>query len=123
MAKRKRSAALFEVMVKQEQRRLPKPPGVIRTLYLWFKNRPRPERPAAMAAAAAREAEEAVITGAMAARNAAPIAPPIAAPIAVVEEPEEEYVAPPPPVRVERVESEPRASEVKPTAPRGVISR
>jgi hypothetical protein len=41
MAKKKRSAALFEVMVKQEQRRLPRPPGMFRTLYLWFKNRPR----------------------------------------------------------------------------------
>ena len=41
MAKKKRSAALFEVMVKQEQRRLPRPPGMFRTLYLWFKNRPK----------------------------------------------------------------------------------
>src|SRR5687767_15745446 len=41
MAKKKRSAALFEVMVKQEQRRLPQPPGMFRTLYLWFKNRPK----------------------------------------------------------------------------------
>jgi hypothetical protein len=40
MAKKKRSAALFEVMVKQEQRRLPQPPGMFRTLILWFKNRP-----------------------------------------------------------------------------------
>jgi hypothetical protein len=44
MAKKKRSAALFEVMVKQEQRRLPQPPGMFRTLYLWFKNRPKSAR-------------------------------------------------------------------------------
>ena len=41
MAKKKRSAALFEVMVKQEQRRLPRRPGMFRTLVLWFKNRPK----------------------------------------------------------------------------------
>src|SRR3954454_423327 len=66
MAKKKRSAALFEVMVKQEQRRLPRPPGVFKTLYLWFKNRPGPQRPAAVAAMAAMPeqdlAQEAVIT-------------------------------------------------------------
>src|SRR6266567_3408998 len=55
MAKKKRSAALFEVMVKQEQRRLPRPPGMFRTLYLWFKNRPRPERVSVPAMTAARE--------------------------------------------------------------------
>src|SRR5436190_3702487 len=82
MAKKKRSAALFEVMVKQEQRRLPRRPGVFKTLYLWFKNRPRPERPAAIAAMAARDlAQEAVIT--------APYCPPPAR--------EPEYIPPPPP--------------------------
>lgn len=57
MAKKKRSAALFEVMVKQEQRRLPRPPGVFRTLYLWFKNRPKnaPTPAPVMSAVAVRE--------------------------------------------------------------------
>ena len=55
MAKKKRSAALFEVMVKQEQRRLPRPPGMFRTLYLWFKNRPKPERVSVPAMTVARE--------------------------------------------------------------------
>src|SRR6058998_1406304 len=55
MAKKKRSAALFEVMVKQEQRRLPRPPGMFRTLYLWFKNRPKAEPAPVMASMAARE--------------------------------------------------------------------
>src|SRR2546423_6796669 len=55
MAKKKRSAALFEVMVKQEQRRLPRPPGMFRTLYLWFKNRPRDARAPVFSTAVARE--------------------------------------------------------------------
>src|SRR5687767_9707565 len=64
MAKKKRSAALFEVMVKQEQRRLPKPPGMFRTLYLWFKNRPRASPAPAVASSvfARDDAAEAVIT-------------------------------------------------------------
>jgi len=64
MAKKKRSAALFEVMVKQEQRRLPRPPGMIRTLYLWFKNRPKAAPAPAFSSVMAREeADAAVITG------------------------------------------------------------
>ena len=55
MAKKKRSAALFEVMVKQEQRRLPRPPGMFRTLYLWFKNRPKAAPVSAPAMIVARE--------------------------------------------------------------------
>ena len=69
MARKKRSAALFEVMVKQEQARLPRPPGVFRTLYLWFKNRPRAERAPARVAAAVAVREEVVE------RFAAPVAP------------------------------------------------
>src|SRR4051812_5686921 len=105
MAKKKRSAALFEVMVKQEQRRLPRPPGVFKTLYLWFKNRPRPERPAAVAAMAAMPAQEAVITAPF-------IAPPVREP---------EYLPPPPPPRLE---PEPRefASAASRTKPSGEIS-
>src|SRR5436190_10859636 len=104
MAKKKRSAALFEVMVKQEQRRLPRPPGVFKTLYLWFKNRPRPQRPAAVAAMAAMPerdlTQEAVITAPF-------VAPPVREP---------EYIPPPPPPRLE---PEPReftstASRAKP---------
>jgi len=64
MAKKKRSAALFEVMVKQEQRRLPRPPGMIRTLYLWFKNRPKAvPAPVFSSVVAREEADAAVITG------------------------------------------------------------
>ena len=64
MAKKKRSAALFEVMVKQEQRRLPRPPGMIRTLYLWFKNRPKAVPAPVLSSVVAREeADAAVITG------------------------------------------------------------
>jgi len=55
MAKKKRSAALFEVMVKQEQRRLPRPPGMFRTLYLWFKNRPKSAPVSAAVMTIARE--------------------------------------------------------------------
>src|SRR6185295_15419585 len=60
MAKKKRSAALFEVMVKQEQRRLPRPPGMFRTLYLWFKNRPRAAAVPAPMVTSVVEREEAV---------------------------------------------------------------
>src|SRR3954470_3849877 len=69
MAKKKRSAALFEVMVKQEQARLPRPPGVFRTLYLWFKNRPRGER------APARVASAVAVRGEGVERFGAPVAP------------------------------------------------
>jgi len=66
MAKKKRSAALFEVMVKQEQKRLPQPPGMFRTLYLWFKNRPRAEAAAMVSSSVAvrEEVAERVITDA-----------------------------------------------------------
>jgi hypothetical protein len=88
MAKKKRSAALFEVMVKQEQRRLPRRPGVFRTIYLWFKNRP---RQTAMEGAVARaaEAQAAISAPVMEATITAPLPP---APRAVVEV---EYAAPP----------------------------
>src|SRR3954471_12616821 len=62
MAKKKRSAALFEVMVKQEQRRLPQPPGMFRTLYLWFKNRPKAPVSAFSTAMAREEESDRVIT-------------------------------------------------------------
>src|SRR4051812_24272741 len=83
MAKKKRSAALFEVMVKQEQRRLPRPPGMFRTLYLWFKNRPK-AAPMAMVDSVVEqeEASERVITQ----------PPPAPAPMLR----EVEYVPPPP---------------------------
>ena len=63
MAKKKRSAALFEVMVKQEQRRLARPPGMFRTLVLWFKNRPKAAPVPVISSVAVREeAAEPVIT-------------------------------------------------------------
>src|SRR3954466_9652126 len=98
MAKKKRSAALFEVMVKQEQRRLPRPPGVIKTLYLWFKNRPRPQRPAAVAAMAAMPSRDL-------AQDAAITAPLVAPP-----PPEPQYVPPPPRFEME-VDEEPAAQK------------
>jgi hypothetical protein len=86
MAKKKRSAALFEVMVKQEQRRLPRPPGMFRTLYLWFKNRPKAApAPLVTSVVEREEAVERVITE----------APPAPAPMPILRE--VEYVPPPRP--------------------------
>src|SRR5207237_8331391 len=63
MAKKKRSAALFEVMVKQEQRRLPRPPGMFRTLVLWFKNRTKSAPAPAVTSVLSRDdSSEGVIT-------------------------------------------------------------
>jgi len=88
MAKKKRSAALFEVMVKQEQRRLPRPPGMFRTLYLWFKNRPKAAPAPVVAAVAEREeVAERVITE-------VPLAP-------IMREVEDLPPEPQPPLRIE----------------------
>src|SRR6476660_3965106 len=81
MAKKKRSAALFEVMVKQEQRRLPQPPGMFRTLYLWFKNRHKAERVSAPAMTMAREESSAPV--------AAEAPPPVMRAIKYVPQPHE----------------------------------
>src|SRR5690349_13113734 len=101
MAKKKRSAALFEVMVKQEQRRLPRPPGMFQTLVLWFKNRKRAE-PAPMVTSVVEreEAQEGVITS-------APVAP---APLPFVGEVE---YAPPPEPKPTPIREEPRAAAVR----------
>jgi hypothetical protein len=102
MAKKKRSAALFEVMVKHEQRRLPRRPGMFQTIYLWFKNRPRrlPAMAEAVARAEARAEAEAEESAAMIeARRpvAVAVAVPVAGPEPEPDEPEErevEYAAP-----------------------------
>src|SRR5712671_4664683 len=92
MAKKKRSAALFEVMVKQQQRRLPRPPGMFRTLYLWFKNRPRAAPVSVPAMTVAREeAYEPVITE--------PTPPPVMREI--------KYIPPPPEPEPESTYDEP----------------
>src|SRR5437868_10851317 len=92
MAKKKRSAALFEVMVKQEQRRLPRPPGMFRTLVLWFKNRPKAAPAPAVTSVLSREdSSERVITE-------VPLAPVLR---------EADYLPPPEPMPVRE---EPRAT-------------
>jgi hypothetical protein len=87
MAKKKRSAALFEVMVKQEQRRLPKRPGVFHTIYLWFKNRPRQTAmEGVVVRAEAQAASDAAASEAVAAPAVYDITTPIAEPVPVREE-------------------------------------
>jgi hypothetical protein len=95
MAKKKRSAALFEVMVKQESRRLPRPPGVFRTLFMWFKNRPKAEPAPALVGVVSRE------------EVAAPV---IEAPAPQPRQREVEYVAPVPQPQSVPIYDDPRPS-------------